>query len=258
MALHKKPIFVFVPGAWHTADTFDGIRDLLTARGFESEAVTIPSVGSNDPKTGLYADTGYTRGIIHELVSNGRQVVVVNHSYGGLVGAGAVEGLGYAQRAKTGQPGGVIMVVWMAAVVAPKGKSVIDMLGGNWLPWMLLKSPDDGYCYSSEQEHVFYHDMTPEEQQKAISKLKPHPVSSLLEPVLYEPWHDMPSFFLYFDKDQALPLQVQESFAQTLGNPAAFHTDGSHSAFLSMPEQVAGGLELALKTGQEQSGIIVN
>jgi hypothetical protein len=60
------------------------------------------------------------------------------HSYGGMVGAGATEDLGYAQRSEAGQLGGVIMMVWLAAFVTPKGKSVIDMLGGNWLPWMLL------------------------------------------------------------------------------------------------------------------------
>lgn len=65
--------------------------------------------------------------------------MVVNHSYGGLVGAGAVEGLGYAQRSQAGLPGGVIMVVWMTAFVALKGQSLFDKLGGNWLPWMLFK-----------------------------------------------------------------------------------------------------------------------
>ena len=139
MAANSNPIFVFVPGAWHTPDTFDGIRELLTARGFESEAVANQSVGAADESTGLLADIAYTKNHLQGLADQGRQIVVVTHSYGGMVGAGAVEGLGYAQRAKAGQTGGVIQVVWMAAFVTPKGKSVIDMLGGNWLPWMLLK-----------------------------------------------------------------------------------------------------------------------
>jgi hypothetical protein len=54
-----------------------------------------------------------------------------------MVGAGAFESLGYSQRSKAGLPGGVIMVVWMAAFATPKGQSLLDMLGGNWLPWML-------------------------------------------------------------------------------------------------------------------------
>ncbi|KAJ5112370.1 alpha/beta-hydrolase [Penicillium argentinense] len=254
----SKPIFVFVPGAWHTPDTFNAIRHLLNERGFESEAVANQSVGSADPSTGLHVDIAYTKSVLQRLTKQGRQIVVVTHSYGGIVGAGAVEGLGYTQRAQAGLPGGVIQVVWMAAFVTPKGKSVIDMLGGNWLPWMLLKNPDDGYCYSSEQETVFYQDMTPEAQQQAIANLKPHPKPSFLEKAVHEPWHEIPSFYLFCDKDQALPLQVQEAFAQALGNPGTYHADGSHSAFLSVPNQVADGLELSLKEGLEKSTVFAN
>lgn len=139
MATKTSPIFVFVPGAWHTPDTFDTIRGLLADRGFDSEAVANQSVGASDPLTGLHADIAFTKGVLQKLSDEGRQIVVVAHSYGGMVGAGAVEGLSFSERSKAGLPGGVIQVVWMAAFVTPKGKSVIDMLGGNWLPWMISK-----------------------------------------------------------------------------------------------------------------------
>lgn len=100
--------------------------------------------------------------------------------------------------------------------------------------------------------------MSPEEQQKAISRLKPQTQKSFYEPATYEPWHEMPSMYLFCDKDGAIPLAGQESFAQTLGNPVTYHVDASHSAFLSMPEKVIDGLEIALKEGRQQSGITVN
>lgn len=137
MSVAEKPVFVFVPGAWHTADTFNGIRAMLTQKGFDSEAVPTPFVGAVPPNKGLHADIDYTKAFLQDLADKGRQIVLVTHSYGGMVGAGAVEGLGYSQRSKAGSPGGVIMVVWMAAFATPKGQSLLDMLGGNWLPWML-------------------------------------------------------------------------------------------------------------------------
>jgi hypothetical protein len=137
MSVVEKPIFVFVPGAWHTADTFDGIRELMSQRGFDTEAVPTPSVGAIPPNKGLHADIEFTKDFCRDLADKGRQIVLVAHSYGGMVGAGAVEGLGYSQRSKAGLPGGVIMVVFMAAFATPKGQSLHDMLGGNWLPWML-------------------------------------------------------------------------------------------------------------------------
>ncbi|RAL13868.1 alpha/beta hydrolase [Aspergillus homomorphus CBS 101889] len=255
MATNATPIFVFVPGAWHTPDTFDIIRDLLRKRGYESATVAHQSLAAANPSVGLHADIANAKRVLQKWADQGRQIVVVAHSYGGLVAAGAVEGLGHAQRASTGQPGGVIQVVWLAAFVVPRGKSLIDMLGGSWLPWMLLENPDDGYCYSSQHEQIFYHDMTPEAQQQAIAKLKPHPKPSFLEPAVHEPWHEIPAFYLFCDQDQALPMPAQEAFARTLGNPGTYHADGSHSAFISVPEQVADGLELALREGLEKSGV---
>ncbi|KAJ5186094.1 hypothetical protein N7491_006035 [Penicillium cf. griseofulvum] len=258
MTMAENPVFVFVPGAWHAADTFDVVRDLMHRRGFATKAISTPSVGACPPDKGLHADIEHTHAVLKEMVEAGRQVVVVNHSYGGIVGAGAVQGLGYAQRCKAGLPGGVIMVVWLAAFVTPKGKTVMDMLGGNLAPWMIVKSPEDGYCWSSQQDTVFYNDMSPEEQQKAISKLKPHALKAFHEPATHEPWHEMPSMYMFCDQDAALPLHAQESFAETLGNPVTYHVDASHSAFLSVPDKVIDGLEVALKEGQQQSGIAVN
>lgn len=95
--------------------------------------------------------------------------------------------------------------------------------------------------------------MTPEAQKEAISKLKPHAKASFCETAVYEPWHDMPSFYLFCDQDKAVPLPLQEGLAQTLGKPGIYHANGSHSAFLSVPDQVADGLELALKEGLEKT-----
>jgi hypothetical protein len=99
--------------------------------------------------------------------------------------------------------------------------------------------------------------MSPEEQEKAIANLKPQTQLSFREPALYEPWHEMPSMYLFCDQDAAIPLVAQESFAKVLGSPVTYHVDASHSAFLSMPEKVIDGLEIALKEGQQQSGVVI-
>ncbi|KAJ5899665.1 hypothetical protein N7495_004409 [Penicillium taxi] len=249
MSVMNQPLFVFVPGAWHTPDVFDAVRDLLAKRGFESVPIATPSVGSPDNQTGLYADVGYTRGIVYDLVNKGRQVIIVGHSYGGAVSPCAVEGLGWAMRAQSGLSGGVIMVVWLAAFVFKKGQSGLDLIG-NWLPWMVHN--DDGYVDSAYQEDIFYNDMTPEAQKTAILKLQPQPLRCFIEPITYESWHDIPSFYIFCDKDNALPLLLQESCAAILGEPGKFHIDASHSAFLSAPDKVVEALEQAAKEGQEK------
>ena len=131
-----KPTIVFAPGAWHTPDCFDPARDVLAARGWSVEAINYPSVGAEPPTVGLAEDAKVVRETLQRLADEGKSIVLVVHSYGGLVGANAVEGLGYKRRAQQGKTGGVIMFVYLSAFVTPLGKSIIEMLGGQPLPWM--------------------------------------------------------------------------------------------------------------------------
>ncbi|KAJ5709719.1 hypothetical protein N7493_010010 [Penicillium malachiteum] len=228
METAEAPVFVFIPGAWHRPECFDRIRALLTDRGYDSEAVTI-SVDAASPNIGLHADIDLTKDIIRRSVCQGRRVVVVCHSYSELVGASAVEGLGYAQRSKMSLSGGVVMIIWMSAFVALKGQSIIDVGEGKSDPWVV--DHGDGFCSTSEQETVFYNDLPSDEQQKWISKLASHSVLSCLEPALYEPWHIMPSIYIFCTKDNAFSLPFQEKLAKRLGNPGTFRCESSHSPF---------------------------
>ena len=139
MSVETSPIFFFIPGAWHSPDTFNAVRAVLAQRGHESTAVALPSVGSDKPfNVGLHADIAHVHHALRALAKMGRKIVLIMHSYGGMVGSGALEGLGYAQRQQNDLSGGVIMAVWMASFVTPKGKCLFDMLGNQWLPWMMF------------------------------------------------------------------------------------------------------------------------
>ena len=62
--------------------------------------------------------------------------MLVAHSYGGLVAANAAEGFAKEQQAKEGRNGGIIMFVYLAAFVVPKGKGMVDMFGGQLPSWI--------------------------------------------------------------------------------------------------------------------------
>lgn len=134
-----KPTIVFAPGAWHTADCFDTVRSALHARDWPTEAIDYPSVGAEPPSKGVADDVAVLRTTLERLAEAGKKIVLVMHSYGGLVGANAVEGLGFKQRSQEGKEGGVIILVYLSAFVIPLGKSALDLLGGNYLPWMRVE-----------------------------------------------------------------------------------------------------------------------
>ncbi|PVI02277.1 alpha/beta-hydrolase [Periconia macrospinosa] len=246
----SKPTIVFAPGAWHTPDCFDIAREQLHQRGWETEAVAYPSVGAEPPNKGLADDTAALRATLEKLADDGKEIVLIVHSYGGLVGQNALEGLGYKQRQAVGKKGGVIIFVYLAAFVAPKGATIKAMLGGQFLPWMQF---DGDYSHAATPEIVFYHDLSDEAQKAAIAKIKHQSARIFTDEVTYEPWHEIPSMYFFCEADKALPLPIQQQMAQMLGADApSFKSVGSHSPFLSQPQEVVEGLEYAAKVGQSK------
>lgn len=136
----SKPTIVLAPGAWHTPDCFDALREQLHTRGFPTEAVAYPSIGAEPPNKGLSDDAAVLRNVLERLANEEKEVVLMVHSYGGLVGQNAVSGLGYKQRKAQGKKGGIIMLVYLAAFVAPKGATLKQMLGGRFLPWIKFEA----------------------------------------------------------------------------------------------------------------------
>lgn len=132
-----KPTIVFSIGAWLLPPAFSIIQDKLAERGILSEAPAHPSIGAEPPNKTLYDDVASFKAALTQLVEEqGKDVVVVGHSYGGVVASCAVEGLAKDARKAAGKEGGVIRVVYMAAFALDKGQSLLDMLGGQPLPWM--------------------------------------------------------------------------------------------------------------------------
>jgi hypothetical protein len=77
--------------------------------------------------------------------TEGKDVAVVAHSYGGIVATEGVQGrFNKATRAQAGQKGGVFSIIYIAAFLVPVGSSLCDPLGGTippFIPVDVRKSP---------------------------------------------------------------------------------------------------------------------
>lgn len=119
------PTVFFVPGAWHKPWVFDDVRSILSARGYETDATALATAGSPDPSVGLLDDAAKVRSELTKLIDSGKEVLVVAHSYGGIVASNAVKGLGIAERTANGLKGGIIMLVYLAAFIIPANTSLV-------------------------------------------------------------------------------------------------------------------------------------
>lgn len=135
-AAQSNPTFLFTPGAWHLPGVFDTVRADLSRRGYDSAAVKLVSVDPTDPKTqGVAADAAAVRGELEKLVDQGKEVIMVCHSYGGVPTASAVEGMNLADRTARGEKGGVAMMVYLTSFAIPAGTGLSDGLGGVTPDW---------------------------------------------------------------------------------------------------------------------------
>lgn len=149
------PTVVFTPGAWHGTWAFDTVRSGLESLGYPTEAVALPSVGSTNASVGVADDAAALAAELATLTDAGKDVVMVCHSYGGVVASTAVEGYGQKNRSAAGLDGGVIMLVYMTAFAAPAGTSLLDALGGEYLWWMTPDSTVSDSLFLSISHDLF-------------------------------------------------------------------------------------------------------
>jgi pimeloyl-ACP methyl ester carboxylesterase len=120
-----KPTIILTPGSWHVPAHFQPTTDVLISHGYKVVGVRTPSVRDSGPYTAnLSADAAAVSSAILTEVDQANEVVLVMHSYGGVPGSAAVEGLSKSDREKKGLKGGVIRLVYLAAIVLDVGMSV--------------------------------------------------------------------------------------------------------------------------------------
>lgn len=132
-----KPTFLIVHGSWHRPCHYELLTSRLQELGFDAVCPALPSIGKDRLNKGWEDDVLCIREVALALFEQNRHVVLVTHSYGGIPGAAATEGLTSAERDAADLPGGFCHVVFIAAFAVPmRGMSLIEANGGSFPDWM--------------------------------------------------------------------------------------------------------------------------
>ena len=110
--------------------------------GYPSVCRSPPSATLPHGNTDLAADAAFMRDeMILPLLAEGKEVVLLMHSFGGVYGGASVSGLSKAERGARGEGGGgVVALCYMAAAIVPSGMSTLERMGvgEELLPWVEL------------------------------------------------------------------------------------------------------------------------
>ena len=134
----SHPVFLIVPGAWHQPEAYGTLVTSLRKIGYSAVVSSLPSCEAQDPQQATCsADAEAVRKQILQLLEvEGKDVVVVCHSYGGIPGGGAAYGLSKIARAKEGKQSSVIGLVYVSGIVVAEGSSLLITLGGKHAPYV--------------------------------------------------------------------------------------------------------------------------
>ncbi|KAK3321362.1 Alpha/beta hydrolase fold-1 [Cercophora scortea] len=252
-----KPTLIFVPGAWYPVDTWTKVTTLLEAKDYKCVCVTLPSSSTSDPSTTFLDDVTAVRAAILAETTQGTDVVVVVHSYGGLPGHSASKGL---TRPKTLHPslavdkeeGYVIGFVMLASGFTMTGMSFLGGLGGKPPPSWEADTASGFAVILAEPRDMFFHDLPEEEGNYWVSRLEKQSLKALAEggEHAYAGWMDAPVWYLQTREDRALPVLAQRMFVQMARNAGGDVTvrevESGHSPMLSRAGETVGVVEEAV------------
>lgn len=128
-----------VPGAWHKPFIYSEVAASLRNHGYPTVSLALPSAGAIPSHQDFSGDVASIRACLTELVSAGKEVVLVVHSYTGLPGGEAPNGLSKKDQEAKGLKGGVVRYVVINGFAMPPGFQAVAKGDYAKMPeWMKL------------------------------------------------------------------------------------------------------------------------
>ena len=223
-ASEPKPTIVLVHGAWADSSGWNDSIKRLQNKGYTALAVA-------NPLRSLHGDAAYLSSVLASIAG---PIVLVGHSYGGMV----------LTNAATGNPN-VKALVYIAGFAPDQGEKQIDLIlknpGSQIGPDTLTIRPYpgglDSYITPSVFPRVFAHDVPPKTAAVMAATQRPFDLAILEELSGPPAWKTIPSWYLVTTEDRAIPPATQRFMANRAGATIA-EVRSSHVPMVSRPSAV--------------------
>lgn len=232
----QKPTVVLVHGAFAESASWNGVIARLHRKGVTAVAVA-------NPLRSLSGDAQYVRDVIASI---GGPVVLVGHSYGGLVITEAAS-----------RNDAVVGLVFASAFAPDTGESAFSLstsAPGSTLGEALAAYPVAGGNEFAIRRDAFHQQFAADvaEDQAALMWATQRPVTeaALSEslPTERPAWRDIPSWHVFGDQDRNIPVAVFRAGAERAGSRGTTEIAGaSHAISVSQPDAVVTTIAEAAK-----------
>lgn len=242
----KLPVVVVVPGCWSVPAMYRKLGAALESKSFKVHIPDLPTNnGVRPPNSSHEADVEAVRKVVEPLVNDGKEVIMLMHSYGGVVGTNAVQGLSRTDRQSGNLPGGVVHLLYLSAYVVAKGQSILKVIersGRGEDVAAVLTIDEDGTGLPNDPVWAMYHDLDPKDQEEQNGLVVRNNMGCGAGEAVYEGWRDIPSTYIRTTEDRCVPVAFQDicigdvTDAGVSINVVEFNC--GHSAYVKCPEDV--------------------
>ncbi|KAJ9606780.1 hypothetical protein H2200_008789 [Cladophialophora chaetospira] len=261
--MSSLPTLIFCGGAWHTPEYWRPVKQTLEEKGYKCIAPNIIYNGRSGDKAvqSLTPVINALQEVIAAEIALENDVVLINHSMGGIAGTSASKGFTKQNQSRLQSSGSVIGLVQLTAwVPVANDVSLADMAADfarrNPQPkgvQLVVKDSGQGWCeVSGDPAQSFYNDMTDEQGKEWVSKLvKFSSAMRAARDSVYAGWTDVPMWYLICTEDKTVVRELQEDLVRKCREAGASVTTkeckAGHSPMLSRPEETVAFVEDAVK-----------
>jgi pimeloyl-ACP methyl ester carboxylesterase len=243
----QTPTIVLVHGAFAESASWNPVIERLhhhhTVLVASHDRNPYDVVAAANPLRSLSGDAAYVRDVIHGI---GGPVVLVGHSYGGMVITEAAAG-----------NDSVVALVYVAGFAPDHGESAFQlstMFPGSTLADALTAYPvaSGGNEFAIRRDafhHQFAADVPAEQAALMAATQRPATEAALTEglPTDTPAWQRLPSWFVFGDQDLNIPVALQRFMADRAGAKETREMAGaSHALSVSEPDAVAATIRDAV------------
>jgi pimeloyl-ACP methyl ester carboxylesterase len=228
MASARAVSVVLVHGGFVDGGGWEHLYKLLRKDGYTVSVVQNPTLS-------LAGDVAATKLV---LAAQDRPVILVGHSYGGVV------------ITEAGTDPKVAALVYIAAFAPDRGESVASLIKdpppGAPVPPIL--PPQNGYLFldKAKFQASFAADVDTERAAFLADSQVPWGVEALGGTISAPAWKTKPSWYLVASEDRMIPPAAQRFMAKRAGS-IVVEARGSHAIYESQPSAVAALIAAAAK-----------
>ncbi|KAL7626162.1 hypothetical protein AAE478_002932 [Parahypoxylon ruwenzoriense] len=204
----NKPIFLLCHGACHPPKLYDPLKQALAFRGYIFITPALPTTGADSAGVSVDVDTATLLAHAEPFFEQGKEVVLVGHSYGGIPASLATRSNSVQERAAAGRPGGFRHMIFLCGLAIPAPGMSAQAVMPKW-PWRHTIGTEDGRKQLFPDESILdaiYNGLPPEKAQEYFEALIPVSYTALTQPIDFAASEiTVPKTYIVCEDDRELP-----------------------------------------------------